>query len=371
MQKSWLRIFSKSVLASINIIVGVLFLIAGYAGTFKKIYFWGTGLLTLGAFYLLLLLLIFLFFWLFAKPKLMLITAITLAIGFKPLLQIFPLNFNGFTVNKQNPQQLRVLSWNVQHFDILNNKNPNYNKQNMLQLISQTNPDIACLQEMVGAARNPKALNYVPEIKKQLNFNYDYYSYLPNNSFDADHEFGTIVFSKYPIINKHQEKDITDSYNSTFQYVDIVKEADTIRVFNVHLQSLKFGAGSVSWMENPTEGPNQSKFVVKRLINGFKKRQQQTNKIVAAIQQSPYPIILCGDFNDVPNSYAYSQIAQHLQNAYATTSFGLGGTYTKISSALRIDNIFYSSAFKAVQTTVVKKPYSDHYPIVTDLETKK
>jgi endonuclease/exonuclease/phosphatase family metal-dependent hydrolase len=372
MQKSWLRIFSKQALATTNITVGILFLVAGYAGSFKQLYFWGSGLLTLGSFYLLLILICFFIFWLFAKPKLALITVLVLLLGAKPLMHIFPIHFSGFTINKKNATALRVMTWNVQHFDILNHKNPAaYNKQNMLNLINEVGPDVACFQEMVGALRNPKAINYVPSIKQQLNLNYEYYSYLSANSFDGDHEFGTIIFSKYPIINRQQSKAANNSYNNVFQYVDIVKDNDTFRIFNVHLQSLKFSSNSIGWMENPTSDVNQSKFVIKRLISGFNKRKQQTNAIVAALQQSPYPIILCGDFNDVPNSYAYSQINQYLNNAYRNAGFGLGGTYTKISGSLRIDNIFYSKQLQTLQTTVIKKPYSDHYPLVADLELKK
>ena len=89
------------------------------------------------------------------------------------------------------------------------------------------------------------------------------------------------------------------------------------------------------------------------------------------MNQSPYPVIVCGDFNDVPNSYAYTTIGKNLQNGFAEKGFGIGNTYDGISPTLRIDNIFADKKFDVVQFERFKKKLSDHFPIAADLLYKK
>ena len=104
-----------------------------------------------------------------------------------------------------------------------------------------------------------------------------------------------------------------------------------------------------------------------KLKIGFLKRQAQADKIKAEIDKSPYPVIVCGDFNDVPNSYAYETIGRGLQNAFEKKGAGLGRTFSGIAPTLRIDQIFIDSFYQVNQYTRVAKKLSDHFPIVTDI----
>ena len=89
------------------------------------------------------------------------------------------------------------------------------------------------------------------------------------------------------------------------------------------------------------------------------------------MDESKYPIILCGDFNDVPNSYAYNTIGKNMQNAFVEAGYGIGSTFSGILPILRIDQIFYSNQFDVKQFTRIPKKLSDHFPIIADLEIKK
>jgi endonuclease/exonuclease/phosphatase family metal-dependent hydrolase len=97
------------------------------------------------------------------------------------------------------------------------------------------------------------------------------------------------------------------------------------------------------------------------------KRKIQSDRIREAIDQSPYPVIVCGDFNDVPNSYAYGTIGKGLKNAFVERGAGIGRTFYGISPTLRIDNIFADARCNIVQYVRIRKELSDHFPIIADL----
>lgn len=337
-------------------------------------YWWFFGFLTLSAFYLLVLLILFIIFWLFVKPRWTLISAITIVLAYQPIINIIPFNFSSsFTIQKDS--SLRIMSWNVEHFDILQHKTHPEKKQKMLDLINEYQPDVACFQEMVGSDQSAKAINFIPDFMQSLNFADYFYSYNTKLDFDNDHHFGIIIFSKYPIIHKKTISFYPYDYNSIFQYIDLVKNKDTIRIFNIHLQSLKFSPTNLKYIDNPEfedkEAIRQSKNIIGKFKVGFVKRKIQSERVREEIDKSPYPVIVCGDFNDVPNSYAYSTIGKGLKNAFTEKGLGFGRTFTGISPTLRIDNIFVDPAFDITQFARISKKLSDHFPILADVRSKK
>ena len=89
------------------------------------------------------------------------------------------------------------------------------------------------------------------------------------------------------------------------------------------------------------------------------------------IKASPYPAVVCGDFDDIPNSYAYFTVKGDLQDAFLKRGSGFGATFRRISPTLRIDYIMADRRFSVKQYTRIKVPYSDHYPIIADLIFKQ
>ena len=369
------RRFTKRLIIFCNVVTAVFFLLGCYGNWLNPATFWITGFFALASFYFLLILIGFIFFWLIAKPVFSLISIVALLLAWTPLRQLVKIRVTHDFKMKKESTSVRVMSWNVEHFEIAQHKTHPEKKQQMLWLINSYQPDVACFQEMVGSDSVPNAINYLPDFVRDLKMPYFYYTYNSILDFDQNHRFGIIIFSKYPIVNKKSISYSPNNYNSIFQYIDIVKDQDTFRVFNLHLQSLKFSDDELLYLEEPTlkEESNlkRSKTIFSKFKTGFLKRKEQSEHIKAAIDESPYPVIVCGDFNDVPNSYAYATIGKNLKNGFAEKGSGIGRTYSHISPTLRIDNIFTDKRFTIEQYVRNSKSVSDHFPIVADIYYNK
>ena len=371
MEKPILRRFTKKIFIVANAIIVVLFFAGANVKYFDPKHWWFLSLFTLALPYLLLLLVMFFIFWLFIKPVLSIISLLTILISINAVKNIFPINFSAdFSLTKQ-PGNIRVMSWNVEQFNILHHKDHPEIKQEMFDLINKYDPDIACFQEVV-AGENKKSINYFPDIKNALQFRDYLYSYTLKDDFDQYHHFGIIIFSKFPIIRKQMIVNNPNNYNSTYQFVDVLAGKDTLRIFNVHLQSLKFSKENLKYLDNGSipakTNITESKSIIAKIKRGILKRASQAFFIKDEMDDSPYPIILCGDFNDVPVSYAYETIGAGLQNAFVQKGLGISRTFSTISPTLRIDNIFADKKFTITQFTRVKKLLSDHFPIIADMK---
>lgn len=375
MAKSFFRRVTKRFFIIVNIIVAILFLMGSYGYLLKPSYFWPVGFLTLSAFYFLLLLVLFFIFWLFVKPVYTLIPLISILLAFKPVSNIIPYRLSA-PFSKTKPENaLRVMSWNVAQFNVLDDKKHPEVKNRMLGIINDYQPDIACFQEMVAEDSAVRKHGHIDEFSEKLKFPYYHYSYNSKEDFWGYAHFGIIIFSRYPIINKQTISFYPNNYNSIFQYADILKDGDTMRVFNIHLQTLRFSRENLRYIDEPTvekeTAIKESKSIIGKFKNGFLKRQVQADRIRAEVEKSPYPVILCGDFNDVPNSYAYHTIGNGMQNAFTEKGSGLGRTFAGISPVLRIDNIFADDKFRVQQFERINIKLSDHFPILADLQLNK
>jgi len=384
MPKTFFRILTKKVFIISNIVVACLFLLGCYAALLFTTHFWIVSLFALAAFYLLLLLFIFFIFWIFARSKWALLFLIVVAFCWTPITKILPFRTpTNFIVKKQDAA-IRIMSWNVAQFDIMNYRKSHSIHDKMIDLINEYQPDIACFQEMVAGDSivdlNNSYYHKYPfyslvDFELALHFSDEYYSYNWKEDYLAYQHFGIVIFSRYPIIDRHTISTYPNDYNSIFQYVDIVKGIDTLRVFNIHLQSLKFSNANLKYIDNPSiesaEDVKISKSIVGKLKIGFIKHKVQADRIKEELNKSPYPVILCGDFNDVPNSYAYETIGKGLQNAFEQKGTGLGRTFSGIAPTLHIDNIFVDKRYQINQFTTIPKNLSDHFPIITDITCLK
>ncbi len=261
------------------------------------------------------------------------------------------------------------MTYNIQLFG-LNNWEKNMEQRNeIIDLINAKSADILCLQEYFhNDNQETKSAKYIKNI---LGYSYSYFSKGKTNSKNDD--FGIIIFSKFPIIHAETISfDGVGTKTNMAQFADIVLDADTLRVYNAHLASVHLNVSEVDQiMEGDEKSIVLSKKWLRKMKRSYQIREKQVKALKKSMDESPYPVLLCADLNDVPVSYAYYQLTSKLEDAFIQSAFGIGETYHGKLPFLRIDYIFHSSDIKSGEFKVIEKGLTDHYPVTCEIELKK
>ena len=369
---SQLRNFTKRTLVFVNYAVVFLFLLACVAPYLNPQSWWFISFLGMVFPFLLLIVAGFFAWWLFVRRKYAWISAIALLLGIKSISVFYAFNFPTGFKKQKNPASIRVATWNVARFIEMrkNNNKGSQIRRKMLDEIRQQNADIICLQEFFHSYDSSWYHN-VDYMRDSLHYPYYYYSH----DVDGDKHFtGNAIFSRFPIIDSGLIRYPRPTLPEALMHADIRLKNRIIRVYTTHLQSLQFGKTDYEKIErikDVEEGiVTNSKTIFSKLKKGVINRKIQTDIIRQVLGDSPYPLIFCGDLNDIPNSYTYFNIRGEMQDAFLKKGFGIGRTFAAISPTLRIDYIFADRRFKVHQFRRIPKNYSDHYMLVSDIELK-
>jgi endonuclease/exonuclease/phosphatase family metal-dependent hydrolase len=178
--------------------------------------------------------------------------------------------------------------------------------------------------------------------------------------------YGLALFCKYPMVNRGRID--LESGTSTCCYADILFREDTLRVYNLHLQSTRLSDQQYGFLDTlklryDDQQMEEFRDLSVRLRDAFVKRAAQADIVKTHTDSCPYPLILCGDFNDTPVSYTCRTIRKGLQDVFAEAGWGVGRTYVGRFPSFRIDYIFCSDAFEALHFNNKKLRLSDHYPV--------
>lgn len=244
------------------------------------------------------------------------------------------------------PHRLSVLTWNTARMGGFAKPK----KNEVLQYLLQQDADVICLQE-VDVYKNDQYLT-LSDVKQTLSPKYPY-SYLDFSVYNTHHQFGTMVWSKYPIINKQYIN--YEGSNNLSNRCDLLVGNDTIRIINNHLESYSFTPEDMEDM-----GTVRSK-----VQRATPLRIKQARAVRRMINASPYPTIVVGDFNAIPLSYTYLHIKRGLHDAFLETSwFKSGATFKKKGIGIRIDYILSTRSLLPVHCEVdYKATGSDHWPV--------
>jgi endonuclease/exonuclease/phosphatase family metal-dependent hydrolase len=365
--KSKLSFLNKIILA-INLLAVILLLISELASFICPENYWVLAIFGLGFPIAVLINFLFVFYWLITNRKILsLLSLITILLGANILLGFVQYNFNTMLPEnvKKEHREVKIMSYNVRLFDLYNWWHNLETRSKMFNLLTNENPDIACFQEFFHSDRGQfHNLDTLVQFMNAKNYHVEY----TINLRKSDH-WGMATFSKYPIVNKGKIEFGGKYSNNSCIYSDIKINEDTIRVYNIHLQSINFLKKDYSFMDSLIDKDQDaqikgSKRILKLLRNAYIKRAKQTDMVAEHIRNSPYPVIVCGDFNDPPSSYAYHILSHHLKDAFCESGWGYGQTYIGGSvPSFRIDYILHDKKFKAYEFTTIHKAYSDHYPI--------
>jgi exonuclease III len=181
------------------------------------------------------------------------------------------------------------------------------------------------------------------------------------------------IFSKYKIIDQKELIDSNPETNNAYaNQTDIEIKGNTYRFINVYLQPFKFEKNMVKLQGDSNEDKQKVKDVVKRLIPTFKMHQEQVAAVRKGIDDSPYPVILVGDFNSVPNSYEYYHLGQGLNDAFVESGRGSSTSFHDYKFPIRIDYVFTSQSIQPLSYRVDRSVrISDHYPVITTFKLQK
>ena len=312
----------------------------------------------------------FVILWIFFRSRLAWLNLAVLLLGYQQITTVFAFNTKQPFDSYKNPGSLRVMQWNASNWDEQKARNREataYTKK-MFELIKNENPDVLCVEEYFDSY---SADDYTPNAKTLESFGFRHHYFVPTVSYTDDFKSGIAIFSKFPIIDSANHPFGGGRVTEHVIYTDIKAGRDTFRIFATHLQSVQFmpedyrSLSRIKHAEKPSL--HGSKTIVSKLKRGYQLRYEQAMIVSEQLRASPYPAIICGDFNDVPNSSTYFKIKGDFQDAFLQKGRGIGRTFLYISPTLRIDYILTSKAFEVEQFAIRHVPYSVHYPLITDL----
>ena len=317
--------------------------------------------------YILLVNVLFCLYWIFRKKKFFLISFIVIAVGYnhvKSTAMIF--RFKKEESNKFS--NLKICTYNVRLFNHYQWDHQKNVYDSIVRFISNENVDIVCFQEFFYLENMSPRLNDIKNgLKSTRHYHIDHFEHTKNIYY------GIATFSKYPIINKGSIR-FRNSLNSAI-FTDILVNGDTIRIYNNHLQSYKIHNKDIEFIGNFKFEYNeaqmrQAKSLSSKMRQAYVKRAEQVDEISGHIKNSPYPVIVCGDFNDTPVSYAYHKMRGNLKDSFVESGYGMSNTYNGNIPSFRIDYIFHDPSFTAQNYERRKLGFSDHFPVMCELTIK-
>jgi len=313
----------------------------------------------------------FAIFWIARLRWFFIISVAAILIGWSQVGNFFQLN----KTNKPLPdtgKNISILSYNVRVFDLYN-YGPKWEhnfteRNNIFRFLEEKDFDIICFQEFVhDKGGDFKTLDTLPTFLRARYAHFEYSKTSRDVMF-----FGLATLSAYPIVESGLIE-FPNKHGNMCMYTDININKDTVRVYNVHFESIGLSPEDYVFMENITNTEHltnrdyiktSSLRILQRIKRAFVQRAEQVHIVIDHMEKCPYPVIFAGDFNDTPASWAYKQMTKGLNDAFKSGR-GIGQTYIGIIPGFRIDYILHGDQFTAYNFTVGHQKYSDHYPIWT------
>ncbi|HMK06264.1 MAG TPA: endonuclease/exonuclease/phosphatase family protein [Flavobacterium sp.] len=291
---------------------------------------------------------LFFIYWLIQFKRQIFLSALVLLTGITFINKFYKFSSSNIP---ESENDFVVMSYNVRLFNLFEWLPDADVPKEIQTFINEKNPDILCIQEF----------SYAADIDLKV---YPHrYIFMQGNKIRT----GQAIFSKFPIIDEGNL--VFPKSNNNVIFADIKKGKDIIRVYNMHLQSIKISPDVNEISENIDDiNQEKSQMVARRISRAFRKQQQQAEIIMNHKKDCKYPIIICGDMNNSPFSYVYRSVKGKLNDAFEEAGSGFGKTYNFKYYPARIDYIFADPAIKVKSfESFPDFVNSDHYPIMTRL----
>lgn len=286
---------------------------------------------------------LFVVYWLLNIKRQLLLSLFVLTIGYNHLFSLYKFSSSK---NVDDSQNISIMNYNVRLFNVFDWIKDTNVKQGISKFLAEKQPDILCVQE------------YRPDKEVHLE---GYYKYEELSGKKVKN--GQAIFTKFPIIKSGSIEFPNTSNNAI--YADVVKGSDTIRIYNVHLQSLGIDP-TVEKLAN-----EDSENLFKRVSSTFKMQQFQAELFLMHKKQSPHKMIICGDFNNTAYSYVYKEIKGDLKDAFKEAGNGFGRTFDFKFFPVRIDFVLVDKSFEVNSFKTSDVKLSDHYPVLAKVKLGK
>lgn len=284
--------------------------------------------------------LLFAIFWIVRLKKYFLLSAVCMLLGYGYISSMYKFSERKIIQSSD----LSLMSYNVKMFNHYRWNPDTSLAEKAFGFIQENDPDVLVMQEFFN--------------HEHIGFSYPYKYVKTKNEKNI---FGLAVYSKYKIVHSGS-LDLENSSNNII-FADIVKEQDTIRIYNVHLESMHLNPDKENF------GEEDSDRLIERIKDAFVKQGHQAEKLLAHQKKWSGKSIVCGDFNNTAFSWVYKQIALGRQDAFEVAGKGTGRSFD-YKLPLRIDFILPDESFEVNYFKTFDVPYSDHYPILARLEVK-
>ena len=332
--------FTNKIIYIANAVVAVLLLLSFILPFLPPKTFSVLAVLDLGVSLLIILNVVFFLYWLIKLKRQFMLSFTVLIIGYFAFGSLYKFSTSK---NIKSAKNFKVMNYNVRLFNLFEWIPEKGVETKIKDFIKEEAPDVLCLQE------------YHPHKNIDLSF----FKYKYEKLWGKKAKSGQAIFSNFPIIHSGSIEFPNTTNNAI--YADVVKGTDTIRVYNIHLESLRINT-------NPESLQNEgSERLLKRVGNSFKMQQSQVELFLAHKKQCHYKMIVCGDFNNTAFSYVYRKVKGDLNDAFKEAGNGFGRTYDFKFFPVRIDFIFSDDAFAVNGFRTYNQHYSDHYPIMATL----
>lgn len=320
--------------------------------------------------------LFFIVFWLvFSKKRIrFLLSTITLLACYKVALTIFGLNYIDESDMAKKPDGVKLITWNIHGMGIFTGNSGDASiESGIIDLINQEQPDVVCLPEFPKPQHDTvKMKPYAKLIMDKTGLKHYYYQF--DNTLGTTIYFGTAIFTRHPLL-KFKAHQLAE-YTYLLQGDMLMPDSSIVSMYFVHLNTFGLSDGDKAYIEkvrkrNTSLGSDvrRSRTFVWKFNQAFASRAKEADSAMLVISQSKYPVLICGDFNEMPGSYVYTTFKGERQDAFLEKGRGIGRTYNQIFPTIRIDHVFYDSS--ALELIGIKTPYSrfsDHNPIIANFK---
>lgn len=361
----------------------LLFLLASFTMFVHPGTWWPSGFLALIHPFLFLLIIVLTFLSIAIRFSYIWYGLVVLLLSFPSISNTLPLSVgHSFQLYKE-AGSIRVMSWNIRRFTpyYLNYFDPGKNNvDGILEEIRRYDPDVLCLQEFYTSKRPKERMK-----EKIRSMGYPYMAFARLRHFsERSIEDGNIIFSKYPILRWHGFEEASRMSQGWDEpvFADMLIGNDTIRVGAFHMESYGFvqrdyeDLAKIRYQQD--EDLRASRHIFGKMRYAFQRRGKQADLIGGQVRTAAFPLILCGDLNDVPASYTYRTVRGELNDAFLEKGAGLGKTFVSGRSrvltwlpTLRIDYIFADRRLLVRQFTRTTGGLSDHRGLIADIELPK